>query len=326
MNFFRTMLLLSVLTALFMAIGFAIGGGPGMTVAFLIAAGMNLFAYWNSDRMVLAQQDAQEVDEAHAPELYGIVRKLAQNAGLPMPRVYIINTDQPNAFATGRNPENAAVAASAGLLRIMNKDELAGVLGHELTHVKNRDTLTMTIAATIAGAISMLANFGMFFGGGRRDGEGPGFATTLLMIVVAPMAAGILQMAISRSREYAADRGGAELCGHPLWLAAALRKIESAAREIPNEQAQENPASASLYIINPLGGGAMDNLFSTHPDTENRIAALQELAQEMGRMDQPSGGGGVELPPVEGPGGQGEPGPWGRGPDGGRPEGHGPWG
>jgi heat shock protein HtpX len=325
MNIFRTMTLLAVLTALFMAIGFAIGGAPGMTVAFMIAAATNLFAYWNSDRMVLAQQDAREVDEAEAPELYGIVRELAQKGGLPMPRVYIINTDQPNAFATGRNPENAAVAASAGLLRMVSREELAGVLGHELTHVKNRDTLTMTIAATFAGAISMLANFGMFFGGSRREGEGPSFATTLLMIFVAPMAAGLLQMAISRSREYAADRGGAELCGHPMWLASALRKIENAARQIPNEQAQDNPASASLYIINPLSGGGMDNLFSTHPDTENRIAALEELGREMGRMDEPRGGG-VQIPPMEERGGEDGAGPWGHGPDQGRPDGHGPWG
>jgi heat shock protein HtpX len=326
MNFFRTMMLLAALTALFMAIGFALGGGPGMTVAFLMAAGMNLFAYWNSDKMVLAQQDAQEVDEASAPELYGVVRELAQKGGMPMPRVYIINTDQPNAFATGRNPENAAVAASAGLLRIMSKEELAGVLGHELTHVKNRDTLTMTVAATIAGAISMLANFGMFFGGSRREGEGPGIVSTMLMIIVAPMAAGLLQMAISRSREYAADRGGAELCGHPMWLASALSKIESAAQQIPNEQAQAHPASASLYIINPLNGGGMDNLFSTHPNTDNRIAALQELAQEMGRMDAPRGGGGIMPPAFEERDEQDGQGPWGHGREDGRTDGRGPWG
>ena len=325
MNFFRTMLLLAALTALFMAIGYAIGGAPGMTIAFIIAAATNVFAYWNSDKMVLSQQGAEEVDEAQAPELYGVVRQLAANAGLPMPRVYIIHTDQPNAFATGRNPENAAVAASSGLLRMMNKEELAGVLGHELTHVKNRDTLTMTIAATVAGAISMLANFGMFFGGSRRDGEGPGVVGTLLAMIVAPIAAALLQMAISRSREYAADRGGAQLCGHPLWLASALEKIERAAHEIPNEQAEANPASASLYIINPLTGGGMDNLFSTHPNTENRIAALQEQAQEMGEMQGPSGGG-IELPPTEGRDEPGEPGPWGRGPEEGQPAGRGPWG
>ena len=293
MNFFRTMLLLAALTALFMAIGFAIGGGPGMTIAFVIAAATNLFAYWNSDKMVLSQQGAEEVDEAQQPELYGIVRQLAANAGLPMPRVYIIQTDQPNAFATGRNPDNAAVAASSGLLRLMSRDEIAGVLGHELAHVKNRDTLTMTVAATIAGAISMLANFGMLFGGGRRrDGEGGGgIVTTLLAIFVAPIAAALIQMSLSRSREYAADHDGAIISGHPLWLASALQKIERAAQEIPNEQAEDHPASASLYIINPLTGGGMDNLFSTHPNTENRIAALQEQAREMGAMQSPSGGG-----------------------------------
>ncbi|HZV21965.1 MAG TPA: zinc metalloprotease HtpX, partial [Hyphomicrobiales bacterium] len=289
MNFFRTMLLLAALTALFMAIGYAIGGGPGMTIAFAIAAATNLFAYWNSDKMVLAQQGAEEVDEARAPELYAIVRELAQSAKLPMPRVYIIHTDQPNAFATGRNPNNAAVAASAGLLRMMSREEVAGVLGHELAHVKNRDTLTMTIAATIAGAISMLANFGLLFGGGRRNGEGNsgGIVTTLLAVLVAPIAAALIQMAISRSREYAADHDGAEICRHPLWLASALRKIESVKQEIPNEQAEAHPATAPLYIINPLTGGGTDNLFSTHPNTENRIAALVEQAREMGQTQQP---------------------------------------
>ena len=332
MSFFRTMLLLAALTALFMAIGFAIGGGPGMTIAFVIAAGMNLFAYWNSDKMVLSQQGAREVDEAQAPELYGIVRQLAASAQLPMPKVYIIETDQPNAFATGRNPENAAVAASSGLLRLMSKEEIAGVLGHELAHVKNRDTLSMTIAATIAGAISMLANFGMLFGGGhRRDGEGGGgIVSTLLAIIVAPIAAGLLQMALSRSREYAADHDGALISGHPLWLASALQKIEAAAREIPNEQAEENPASASLYIINPLSGQGMDNLFSTHPNTENRIAALQEQARQMGDARWPSGGG-IDVPPAEGPGEPGASGPWGRGPwergpEDERPARRGPWG
>ena len=307
MSFFRTMLLLAALTALFMAIGFAIGGGPGMTIAFVIAAGMNLFAYWNSDKMVLSQQGAREVDEAQAPELYGIVRQLAANAQLPMPKVYIIETDQPNAFATGRNPENAAVAASSGLLRLMSKEEIAGVLGHELAHVKNRDTLSMTIAATIAGAISMLANFGMLFGGGSRREGGGGIVSTLLAVLVAPLAAGLLQMALSRSREYAADHDGAVISGHPLWLASALRKIEGAAREIPNEQAEENPASASLYIINPLSGQGMDNLFSTHPDTENRIAALQEQARQMGDARWPSGGG-IDVPPLKAPASRARPG------------------
>jgi heat shock protein HtpX len=336
MNFFRTMLLLAAMTALFMSIGFVLGGAPGMTIAFLVAAATNLFAFWNSDKMVLAQQDAREVDEAQAPELYGIVRQLATSAGLPMPRVYIINSEQPNAFATGRNPENAAVAASSGLLNMMSKEEVAGVLGHELAHVKNRDTLTMTIAATIAGAISMLANFGMLFGGGRRDGEGhgAGIVGTLLAVLVAPIAAGLIQMMLSRSREYVADRDGAQICGHPLWLASALQKIERAAQEIPNEQAEANPASAPLYIINPLSGQGMDNLFSTHPNTANRVAALEELAREMGATQLPRGGS-VEVPPFEGGDERGEPGPWDqgqgrgpweRGPGDDRTSGRGPWG
>lgn len=328
MNFFRTMLLLAALTALFMAIGYAIGRGPGMTIAFVIAAATNLFAYWNSDKMVLSQQGAEEVSEAQAPELYAIVRQLAANAQLPMPRVYIIQTDQPNAFATGRNPQHAAIAASSGLLRLMSKEEVSGVLGHELAHVKNRDTLTMTVAATIAGAISMIANFGLFFGG-RRDNGGGGVFTTLLAIVVAPIAAALIQMALSRSREYAADHDGALISGHPLWLASALKKIEGAAKQIPNEQAEEHPASAPLYIINPLTRGGMDNLFSTHPNTANRIAALEAQAREMGEMGKmqgPSGGGIDAPPPFEGSIEPGEPGPWGGEPQGGRPPGRGPWG
>jgi len=308
MNFFRTMLLLAALTALFMAIGFLIGGQTGMLIAFLIAAGMNVFAYWNSDKMVLAQQGAEEVDERTAPELYSIVRQLAANASLPMPKVYIIHTEQPNAFATGRNPQNAAVAASAGLLRIMSKEEVAGVLAHELAHIKNRDTLTMTIAATIAGAISMLANFGMFFGGNRDNNGGGGIISTLLAVIVAPLAAGIIQMAISRSREYVADKDGGEICQRPLWLASALQKIEQAAHQIPNEQAERNPASAQLYIINPLSGQGMDNLFSTHPNTANRIAALVEQARQMGHTQEPTA---AHMSPVPGfEDGAGGSGPW----------------
>jgi heat shock protein HtpX len=289
MNFFRTMLLLAALTALFMAIGYALGGGAGMTIAFLIAAATNLFAYWNSDKMVLSQQGAEEVDEQSAPELFSIVRELAQRAGLPMPRVYIIQTEQPNAFATGRNPRNAAVAASAGLLRMLSREEIAGVLAHELAHVKNRDTLTMTVAATIAGAISTLGNFGMLFGG-RRDGESSGgVISTLLAVFIAPIAAAIIQMALSRSREYAADHDGAEIVQRPLWLASALQKIDRAAHEIQNDQAEAHPASAPLYIVNPLSGRGMDNLFSTHPNTENRVAALVEQAQAMGQTEEPKG-------------------------------------
>jgi heat shock protein HtpX len=323
MNFFRTALLLAALTALFMAIGYALGGGTGMTIAFVIAAGMNMYAYWNSDRMVLTQQDAEEVDERTAPELYAIVRQLAANARLPMPRVYIIHTEQPNAFATGRNPENAAVAASAGLLRMMSQEEVTGVLAHEMAHIKNRDTLTMTIAATIAGAISMLANFGMMFGGGRREGDGHsgGIISTLLAIIVAPIAAALIQMAISRSREYVADHDGAEISQRPLWLASALEKIDRAAHQIPNEQAETHPATAPLYIINPLTGGGMDNLFSTHPKTENRIAALVAQARAMGQMQQPSHDR-FNLP-LDTPDYRDEKGRWGE--DERRHPGHGPW-
>jgi heat shock protein HtpX len=321
MNFFRTMLLLAALTALFMAIGYALGGGTGMIIAFLFAAGTNMFAYWNSDKMVLSQQGAEEVDEKAAPELYAIVRELAQRAKLPMPRVYIIQTEQPNAFATGRNPDHAAVAASSGLLRMLSREEVSGVLAHELAHVRNRDTLTMTVAATIAGAISMLANFGMFFGG-RRDGEnsGGGVIGTLLAVLVAPLAAAIIQMALSRSREYAADHDGAEIVGHPLWLASALQKIDRAAHEIQNEQAEAHPATAPLYIVNPLTGGGMDNLFSTHPNTENRVAALVEQAREMGQPDEPKSG---RFLPIDG--GVPSGGPWQGGKRRGGPFGQGPW-
>ncbi len=246
MNYFRTTLLLAALTGLFMTIGFFIGGQSGMVIAFLIALGMNAFSYWNSDKMVLSMHNAQEVDARTAPEYYDIVRQLAANAGLPMPKVYLIQAEQPNAFATGRNPENAAVAATTGLLARLSRDEVAGVMAHELAHVKNRDTLTMTIAATIGGAISMLANFGMLFGGGNRDGRsgGIGVIGTLLMVFLAPLAAAIIQMAISRSREYVADEHGAEISRQPLSLASALRKIEDAARQIPNENAERNPATA----------------------------------------------------------------------------------
>ncbi|WP_075291867.1 zinc metalloprotease HtpX [Pararhizobium arenae] len=287
MNVIRTAMLLALMTALFMAVGFLIGGRGGMMIAFLVAAGMNIFSYWNSDKMVLRMYNAQEVDERSAPEYYGIVRDLAARAGLPMPRVYVIDSPQPNAFATGRNPENAAVAASTGLLQALNYDEVAGVMAHELAHVQNRDTLTMTITATLAGAISMLGNFAFFFTGNRENNNPLGFIGTLVAIIVAPLAAMIVQMAISRTREYSADRRGAEICGKPLALASALAKIAGAAHRIPNQQAEHNPTTAPMFIINPLSGERMDNLFSTHPNTENRIAALQQMAQEMKTVSTP---------------------------------------
>jgi heat shock protein HtpX len=282
MSYFRTAILLAVLTALFMGIGFLIGGQSGMVIALLVAAAMNLFAYWNSDKMVLSMHGAREVDERTAPELYGLVRQLAQDAGLPMPRVYLMENPQPNAFATGRNPEHAAVAVTSGLLQHLSNDELAGVLAHELGHIKHHDTLLMTVTATIAGAISMLANFGFYLGGNRNNSGGTGLIGNLLLVILAPIAAGLVQMGISRGREYEADRIGGEITRRPLSLASALRKIASAAEQIPNPQAERNPATAHLFIVNPLSGAGMDNLFSTHPNVENRIARLNEMARQMG--------------------------------------------
>jgi len=287
MSYFRTAILLAAMTALFMGIGFLVGGQGGMIVALLVATVMNLFAYWNSDKMVLSMYGAREVDERSAPELYAMVRKLAGNAGLPMPRVYLMENQQPNAFATGRNPEHAAVAVTTGLLQTLNSSELEGVLAHELTHIKHRDTLLMTITATIAGAISMLANFGFYFGGNRNNNSGIGPIGTLLLVILGPLAAGLVQMAVSRGREYEADRGGAEISKQPLALASALRKIASVAEQVPNPAAERNPASAHLFIVNPLSGARMDNLFSTHPNVENRIAQLNEIAQSMGQTRSP---------------------------------------
>lgn len=289
MNLVRTAMLLAAMTALFMGVGYLIGGSGGMTIAFLIAAGMNLFSYWNADKMVLRMNHAIEVDERSAPEYFGIVRDLAARAGLPMPKVYLIDNDQPNAFATGRNPQNAAVAATTGLLNRLSYEEVAAVMAHELAHVQNRDTLTMTITATLAGAISMLGNFAFFFGGNRDNNNQFGFIGVLVAMIVAPLAAGMVQMAISRTREYSADRRGAEICGNPLWLASALDKIARGAQRIHNADAERNPAMAHLFIINPLSGERMDNLFSTHPATENRIAALEAMASEsVGRPAQPA--------------------------------------
>lgn len=247
-----------------------------MLIALAIAVGMNVFAYWNSDRMVLSMYGANQVDARTAPGLYDTVEQLAARGGLPMPKVYVIDNDQPNAFAPGRNPENAAVAATTGLLRLLSTEEIAGLMAHELAHVKNRDTLIMTVTATIAGAISMLATFAMFFGVYRNNPLG--FIGTILLMILAPVAAMLVQMAISRTREYAADREGAEICGHPMWLADALGKLEFGARQIDNPQAENNPATAHMFIVNPLHARSIDGLFSTHPDMKNRIRLLREMA------------------------------------------------
>lgn len=284
MNYFKTSILLAGLTALFMGVGFMIGGEVGMLIALLVAAGMNVFAYWNSDKLVLRMHGAREVDQSTAPEFYGLVRELAHRANLPMPRVYLMDNPQPNAFATGRNPENAAVAATTGLINSLSREEIAGVMAHELAHIRNRDTLIMTVTATIAGAISMLAQFGLFFGGNRNSNP-LGFVGLILIVILAPLAAMVVQMAISRSREYQADRLGAQICGRPRWLASALAKIAGAAKRIPNQAAEASPATAHMFIINPLSGQRMDGLFSTHPATENRIAALESLERELGGAD-----------------------------------------
>lgn len=314
MNYFKTAILLAGLTALFMGVGYLIGGQSGALLALLVAGGMNIFAYWNSDKMVLSMNGAQEVDERTAPDIYAMVRELAGRAQLPMPRVYLMDNPQPNAFATGRNPQNAAVAVTTGLLQRLSHEEVAGVIAHELAHIKNHDTLIMTITATIAGAISMLAQFGMFFGGNRDSNNGMGMIGTLAMVILAPIAAMIVQMAISRTREYSADNLGGRIVGNPDWLASALVKISNAAHVIPNEDAERNPATAHMFIINPLSGQRMDNLFSTHPATENRIAALQELSRELGQSggySRPARTGGSV--PASGPwsGGANRAGPWG---------------
>jgi heat shock protein HtpX len=289
MNYFRTGLLLAALTALFMAVGFAIGGQSGALMALLIAGAMNLFAYWSADTLVLSMHGAHEVDAATAPDLHAMVAELARRAGLPMPRVYLMDNPQPNAFATGRNPQHSAVAVTTGLLETLDRDEIAGVIAHELAHISNRDTLTMTITATIAGAISMLGNFALFTGGGHRDNNGVGLIGTIAMIILAPLAAMLVQMAISRTREYAADHLGAHISGEPLALASALDKISRMAHVVPNETAEQSPATAHLFIVNPLSGARMDNLFSTHPAPENRIAALERLAASLGRTARPAG-------------------------------------
>ncbi len=279
MNMLKTTMLLAALTALFMALGYTLGGSGGAVISLLVAAGMNLFTYWNADKIVLKMHNAREVDAQSEPNFYGLIANLARRANMPMPRVYIVDNPNPNAFATGRNPENAAVAATTGLLAMLSRDEVEGVMAHELAHVKNRDTLIMTMVATIAGALSMLANFGLFF----RDNDRNGLAT-LLAVLIAPFAAMIVQLAISRTREYGADRTGAEISGKPLALASALARISGAAQAIPNPVSERNPSAAQLYIV-PTH---ISEMFSTHPATENRIAELEALAAQMGQ----AGGGG----------------------------------
>jgi heat shock protein HtpX len=281
-NQLKTVMLLAALTALFMALGYTLGGTGGALIALVAAAGMNLVTFWNADKIVLSMHHAREVDERSAPEFVGLVRELAGRARLPMPKVYVIDSPHANAFATGRNPEHAAVAATTGLLDMLSRDELAGVMAHELGHVRNRDTLIMTMVATIAGAISMLASFGMFFRG--SDGRGPGWAG-LLAVLVAPFAAMIVQLAISRTREYGADRAGAEISGKPLALASALAKLANGAARVPSETAVRIPAASQLYIVPGLPRG--DSMFSTHPDTANRIAALREMAGAMPEVEAP---------------------------------------
>lgn len=339
MNTLRTAMLLAAMTALFMGVGYLIGGSGGMVIALLIAAAMNLFSYWNADKMVLSMNRAVEVDERNAPEYYAIVQSLARQAGLPMPKTYLIDNPQPNAFATGRNPQNAAVAATTGLLQQLSHEEVAAVMAHELAHVQHRDTLTMTIVATLAGAISMLGNFAFFFGGNRDNNNSFGIIGVLVAMIVAPFAAMIVQMAVSRTREYEADRRGAEICGQPLWLASALDKIARGAERIRNPDAERNPATAHLFIINPLSGERMDSLFSTHPSTDNRIAALQAMARDMvggasasarppmprqADEQRPSGPWGKAAQQPEQPPAQPappKPNPWGRNPT----EPKGPW-
>ena len=321
MNHLKTFILLAALTALFMGVGYLIGGTAGMMIALLFAGGMNLFSYWNADKIVLRMYRAQPVDESHPNAVVrnyvADVRRMAADAGLPQPRIAIIPNDQPNAFATGRNPANAAVCATTGLLDMLTREEVRGVMAHELAHVKNRDTLTMTVTATIAGAIAALANFALFFGGNDRERPG-GLIGTLALMILAPMAAGLVQMAVSRAREYEADRVGAEIAGDPHALAAALQKIEAYARRIHNPTAERNPASGQLFIINPLAGRGADNLFSTHPATGNRVRALMELGTRMGVRPRAEAPEPVTASPAVGPAATGvpatpghRPGPWG---------------
>ncbi len=277
MNAIRTGLLIAAMTSLFLVIGFMLGGEGGLMIAFLLALGMNAWAYWNSDKMILRMHNAQPATRGSSPDLYRLVEDLAKRGGLPTPKIYLIQTDQPNAFATGRNPENSAVAVTRGLMQSCTREELAGVIAHELAHIKNRDTLTMTIAATIAGAIGFLANFAFFFGGSSNRNNPLGIVGTVLIMILAPLAAALVQMAISRTREYSADRDGAEICGNPVWLANALRKIEQLATGRVYQTAERNPASAHMFIINPLRMGGVDGLFRTHPSTDDRVSRLMAM-------------------------------------------------
>ncbi|BEU19892.1 zinc metalloprotease HtpX [Paraburkholderia sp. 22B1P] len=283
-NWVKTATLMAAITALFIVIGGMIGGQRGMMLALLIALGMNFFSYWFSDKMVLRMYNAQEVDETSAPQFYRMVRELSTRANLPMPRVYLIDEDQPNAFATGRNPEHAAVAATTGILRVLSEREMRGVMAHELAHVKHRDILISTISATMAGAISALANFAMFFGGRDENGRPSNPIASIAVALLAPIAGALIQMAISRAREFEADRGGAQISGDPQALASALDKIHRYANGIPFPTAEAHPATAQMMIMNPLSGGGIANLFSTHPATEERIARLMEMART-GRLD-----------------------------------------
>ena len=277
-NLLKTAVLMAAITALFMTIGRLLGGQQGMVLALVIALGMNVFSYWFSDKLVLRMYNAQEVDAHTAPQFYRLVQELAEKAELPMPRVYLINEDAPNAFATGRNPEHAAVAATTGILRALSERELRGVMAHELAHVRHRDILISTVSATMAGAISMLANFAMFFGGRDSEGRSHNPIVGLLVMFLAPIAASLIQMAISRAREFEADRGGAEISGDPHALAAALQKIQRYAQGIPLETAERHPETAQMMIMNPLSAGGLRGLFSTHPSTEERVARLMAMA------------------------------------------------
>jgi heat shock protein HtpX len=278
-NMMKTAVLMAAITALFMAIGSMLGGQQGMLIALVVALGMNFFSYWFSDKLVLKMYNAQEVDAASAPQFYRMVAELAEKAQLPMPRVYLIQEDAPNAFATGRNPQNAAVAATTGILRVLSERELRGVMAHELAHVRHRDILISTISATMAGAISMLANFAMFFGGRDSEGRSANPIVGLLVMILAPLAASLIQMAISRAREFEADRGGAEISGDPAALASALQKIHSYARGIPMAAAERHPETAQMMIMNPLSGGGLRGLFSTHPSTEERVERLMAMVR-----------------------------------------------